>query len=58
MTEQELAIAHARHAHSCRICGLAAPWCCRHKWTIGYVAFVVTLILVLRVAESFFGWPA
>lgn len=26
-------------------------WCCRHRWTIGYIAVVSTLALVLQVLE-------
>lgn len=38
---------HAKHTHRCGICGISSPWCCRHKWTIGYIATVVTLELLL-----------
>ncbi|HXH36912.1 MAG TPA: hypothetical protein VNJ54_21225 [Plantibacter sp.] len=27
----------------------AHQWCCRHRWTIGYIAFVVTLALIVQV---------
>ena len=29
--------------------GGALPWCCAHKWTMGYIAVVVTLELVLII---------
>lgn len=44
-----------RHEHYCAICGIASPWCCRHRWTIGYIACVVTLLLIVAMLEVY-GW--
>ena len=29
----------------------SVAWCCKHKWTIGYIAVVVTIALILQVLE-------
>lgn len=40
------------HIHECRICGVGWPtWCCRHRWTLGYVAVVVTLLLISAILD-------
>lgn len=26
-------------------------WCCRHKWTLRYLVFVVTLELILQILQ-------
>ncbi len=41
------------HIHRCGICNLSAPWCCRHRWTIGYIAVIVTAELALIVRGLF-----
>ena len=33
------------------------PWCCRHKRTITYISVIVTLILLLQIAELLWSWP-
>lgn len=38
------------HAHRCGVCGLGSAWCCRHRWTIGYIAVVTTILLCLTLA--------
>lgn len=43
------------HEHYCAVCGIMSPWCCRHKWAIGYIAVVVTLLLVAHMMEVY-GW--
>ena len=42
---------HLPHVHTCAICGLHLTWCCRHRWTLAYIAVVVTLLLLSTVLE-------
>jgi len=27
------------------------PWCCRHKWTLRYIVFVMNVGLLLQILE-------
>jgi len=41
-----------RNTPRCIVCGMGSPWCCRHRWTMGYIAVVVTALLVMNLL----GW--